>query len=99
MREIADIDVLADEVLRQRMVALSLGLLAAGLAACALVLIGEKGAELGLSWLAALVAGSLVALPVHELVASRTRFSTRPSTEPLFRGRPSSPRFSPRRSS
>ena len=68
MREIADIDVLADEVLRQRMVALSLGLLAAGLAACALVLIGEKGAELGLCWLAALVAGSLVALPVHELV-------------------------------
>lgn len=68
MREIADIDVLADEVLRQRMVALSLGLLAAGLAACTLVLIGEKGAELGLSWLAALVAGSLVALPVHELV-------------------------------
>lgn len=68
MREIADIDVLADEVLRQRMVVLSLGLLAAGLAACALVLIGEKGAELGLSWLVALVAGSLVALPVHELV-------------------------------
>ncbi len=68
MREIADIDVLTDEVLRQRMVALSLGLLAAGLAASALVLIGEKGAELGLSWLAALVAGSFAALPVHELV-------------------------------
>ena len=32
MREIADIDVLADEVLRQRMVVLSLGMLAAGIA-------------------------------------------------------------------
>lgn len=64
MREIADIDVLADEVLRQKMVVLSLGLLAAGLAVSALVLVGEKGAELGLSWFA----GSLAALPVHELV-------------------------------
>lgn len=68
MREIADIDVLADEVLRQRMVVLSLGMLAAGLAVSALVLVGEKGAELGLSWFAALIAGSLAALPVHELV-------------------------------
>lgn len=68
MREIADIDVLADEFLRQRMVVLSLGLLAAGLAVSALVLVGEKGSELGLSWLAALIAGSLAALPVHELV-------------------------------
>ena len=68
MREIADIDVLADEVLRQRMVLISLGMLTVGLAVSALVLVGEKGAELGLSWLAALVAGSLVALPVHELV-------------------------------
>lgn len=68
MREIADIDVLADEVLRQKMVVLSLGLLAAGLAASALVLVGEKGSELGPSWLAALIAGLLAALPVHELV-------------------------------
>ena len=51
LREIANIDVLADEVLRQRV-----------------VLVGEKGAELGLSWFAALIAGSLAALPVHELV-------------------------------
>lgn len=68
MREIADIDVLADEVLRLRMVVLSLGMLAAGLAVAALILVGEKGAELGLAWLFALVAGSLFALPVHELV-------------------------------
>lgn len=68
MREILDIDVLADEVLRQRMVVLSLGMLAAGLAVSALVLVGEKGVGLGLSWFTALIAGSLAALPVHELV-------------------------------
>lgn len=54
------------------MVVLSLGLLAVGLAVAVLVLVGKKGAELGLFWLAALIAGSLAALPVHELVHAAT---------------------------
>lgn len=68
MRIIADIDILADETLRRRMVAWSCLLLAVGVACCALLLATSGCAELGLGWLLWLVAGSLAALPAHELV-------------------------------
>lgn len=68
MRKLADIDILADEGLRRRMVTWSLTFLAVGAAACVLILAATGCAELGLGWPLWLVAGSVVALPVHELV-------------------------------
>ncbi len=68
MRKIADIDILSDEVLRGRMVAWSLVLLAAGAAGCLLVFAAGSGERFGLAWVAAYVLASLAALPAHELV-------------------------------
>jgi len=68
MRKLADIDILADEGLRRRMVTWSLTFLAVGAAACVPILAATGCAELGLGWPLWLVAGSVVALPVHELV-------------------------------
>ena len=68
MRKIADIDILADEALRGRMVAWSLACLVVGAAACALMFAAGAAEAFGLWWAILLVAGSLAALPVHELV-------------------------------
>lgn len=78
MRTLFDIDFLADEALRRRLAALSLALLAAGAALVALLVAAgvlpsacEAALLLGrgvLPWAAALVALTLVSMPVHELV-------------------------------
>lgn len=78
MRTLLDIDFLADEALRRRLAALSLALLAASVALIALLVVAgvlpgacEAASLLGrgtLPWAAALVALTLVSMPVHELV-------------------------------
>lgn len=68
MRKLADIDILADEGLRRRMVAWSLAFLVAGAAACALMFAAGVAEPFGLSWAAAYLLASVAALPVHELV-------------------------------
>ena len=68
MRTIADIDILGNEPLQARVAQLSLAaIVATALVATSLALIlgGEK---LDVWWWVALAAGSLVSLPVHELV-------------------------------
>lgn len=71
MRALADIDVLDDEGLQERITRLSLAVAAAGLVlglACG-VATGADGGEAATPWWwAALVVASLVALPLHELV-------------------------------
>lgn len=68
MRLIAEIDVLEDVALQRRMVRASAALFVAGAVACAL-LAAAFGEGLGdVCWWLALAAGSLAALPVHELV-------------------------------
>lgn len=71
MQKIAEIDVLGDGALQARVVRLSLWLAGAGLVAGVLAgLAGgaDGGAVLTPWWWVALVAASLAALPVHELV-------------------------------
>ncbi len=68
MRKLADIDILSDEGLRRRMVALSLVPLVAGAAACLLMFTAGLAEPYGIGWVTALGAASVAALPVHELV-------------------------------
>lgn len=71
MRLLADIDVLGDEGLQRQIVRLSGALALAGLLACVAVGIvtgADGGAVWTPWWWVALAAGSLAALPVHELV-------------------------------
>ena len=68
MRVIADIDVLGGVELQQRIARLSL--VVAGVTLLLAVLLGLAlgGEKIGVWWWVALAVGSLVALPVHELV-------------------------------
>ena len=68
MREVADIDVLGDAVLQRRITRLSLAVLGGTALLAALLALVLGGERLDVWWWAALALGSLVALPVHELV-------------------------------
>lgn len=68
MHEIADIDVLGDAALQQRIVRLSLVVAAATVLLAVLLGIGLGGEGIDVWWWVALAVGSLLALPVHELV-------------------------------
>lgn len=68
MREIADIDVLGDAALQQRIARLSLVVAAATVLLAVLLCVGLGGEGIDVWWWVALAAGSLLALPAHELV-------------------------------
>lgn len=68
MREIADIDVLGDAALQQRIARLSLIVAAATVLLAVLLCVGLGGEGIDVWWWVALAAGSLLALPAHELV-------------------------------
>lgn len=68
MRVLTDIDVLGDAAFQARMTALSLAVLVATALAAALLAAAPGAERPGVWWWAALVAGSALALPVHELV-------------------------------
>lgn len=71
MRVLEQLDVLGDEALQRRLYVWSLGFLVATLVAAAAVGVASRadgGALATPAWWAALALGSLVALPVHELV-------------------------------
>ena len=68
MREIADIDVLGDAALQQRIARLSLVVAAATVLLAVLLCVGLDGEGIDVWWWVALAAGSLLALPAHELV-------------------------------
>ena len=68
MREIADIDVLGDAALQQRIARLSLVMAAATVLLAVLLCVGLGGEGIDVWWWVALAAGSLLALPAHELV-------------------------------
>ena len=68
MRTIADIDVLGDEALQRGIARLSLVLLAVTALLAALLALALGGERLDVWWWVTLALGSLVALPVHELV-------------------------------
>lgn len=68
MQKIAEIDILGDKDLQQRVTRLSLVIAAITLVAAVLLGALAGGEEIGVWWWVALAVGSLVALPVHELV-------------------------------
>ena len=68
MRVIADIDVLGDDAFQARIARLSLVLLGATVLLAALLGLARGGEKIDVWWWVALAAGTLVALPVHELV-------------------------------
>ena len=68
MRTIADIDVLGDEALQRGIARLSLVLLAVTALLAALLALALGDERLDVWWWVTLALGSLVALPVHELV-------------------------------
>ncbi|MDO4427964.1 MAG: DUF3267 domain-containing protein [Atopobiaceae bacterium] len=68
MRTIADIDVLGDEALQRGIARLSLALLVVTALLAALLALALGGERLDVWWWVTLALGSLVALPVHELV-------------------------------
>lgn len=68
MQKIADIDILGDKDLQQRVARLSLVIAAVTLVAAVLFGVLAGGEAIGVWWWVALAVGSLVALPVHELV-------------------------------
>lgn len=71
MRELCDIDVLSDGAMQARLLRWSVGLFVASLAAVVAVGVatgGDGGSATTPWWWAALGAGALVPLPVHELV-------------------------------
>ena len=68
MRTIADIDVLGDEALQRGIARLSLALLAVTVLLAVLLALALGGERLDVWWWVTLALGSLVALPVHELV-------------------------------
>lgn len=68
MRKIADIDVLGDEVLQGRISWLSMGIVVVTLVVAVLFAVSGASERIDAWWWVALGLGSLVALPVHELV-------------------------------
>ena len=68
MRVIADIDILGDAALQGRVARLSYVLAGATVALAVLLTLALGGERLDVWWWVALAAGSLAALPVHELV-------------------------------
>ena len=69
MQKIADIDILGDKDVQQRVTRLSLALFAATLAVAVLLAVFGALEDVGVWWWwVALALGSVVALPVHELV-------------------------------
>ena len=66
MQKIADIDILGDKDLQQRVARLSLVIAAVTLVAAVLFGVLAGGEAIGVWWWVALAVGSLVALPVHE---------------------------------
>ena len=68
MRVIADIDVLGDAEFQRRIARLSLELLGVTVLLAALLALVRGGEKVDVWWWVALAAGTLVALPVHELV-------------------------------
>ena len=68
MREVADIDVLGDGALQRGIARLSLAVLGGTALLAGLLALVLGGERLDVWWWAALALGSLVALPVHELV-------------------------------
>lgn len=68
MQKIAEIDILGDKDLQQRVTRLSLVIAAITLVAAVLLGALAGGEEIGVWWWVALAVGSLVVLPVHELV-------------------------------
>ena len=69
-RHIADINVLEDEAFRRRIVWESVAVLVGGALIGLVILVAGlvRQESVGLGWFAALVLGSVAALPVHELV-------------------------------
>lgn len=70
MREVADIDVLGDAALQRGIAWLSLAVLGGTVLLAGLLALVLGGERLDVWWWVALALGSLVALPVHELVHS-----------------------------
>ena len=68
MRVIADIDVLGDAEFQRRIARLSLELLGVTVLLATLLALVRGGEKVDVWWWVALAAGTLVALPVHELV-------------------------------
>lgn len=68
MRLVLDVDILQDGETRDRVVHASLALLAVGAAGVLALVLAGGFAPSGWAWWAALVAGYLASLPVHELV-------------------------------
>lgn len=68
MREIADIDVLGDEVLQGRIARLSMGIFVVTLVVAVLFAVSGVGERIDLWWWVALATGCVLPLPVHELV-------------------------------
>ena len=68
MRTIADIDILGDESLQARVARLSLAIVVATVLVAVSLGFAMGGEKVDVWWWVALAAGSLVALPVHELV-------------------------------
>lgn len=68
MRTIADIDILGNESLQARVAQLSLAVIVVTALVAALLGLAMGGEKLDVWWWLALAVGSLVSLPVHELV-------------------------------
>ena len=68
MRTIADIDILGNEPLQARVAQLSLAVIVVTALVAAFLGLAMGGERLDVWWWVALAAGSLVSLPVHELV-------------------------------
>lgn len=68
MRRLADIELLDDHVMQQQMVWASMGILVGGVLVGVILAFALPHEKVDVLWFCALVAGSIGALPVHELV-------------------------------
>lgn len=68
MRELADIDIMGDDLLARRMTGASLAILSLGMTACVLAWAVGAGEAVGLGWFALLALVALASFATHELV-------------------------------